>query len=641
MSDLKENSKITLYDGSQITVIKKLGEGGEGSVYKVSTKNGEYVLKTLLDKYLTEESVKKMEYIIANNPNNKSICFPTSIVKDSNGKIIGITMNFADGEPLEELCVPMLPKHLREISNWRKFSFKYPGAIHKRIKLCSNIAIAFNHLHANKKYVLLDIKPINILITSKFDVSVIDLNNLYILDPSVPKTKLVYTEEFCPPEASSGSTNDYTVYWDYYSLAIVFYRVLTGIHPFTGTIKPGTKYGEICTLPDFMKNGLLPVDPESSKYFSVIPKPHQEFYNLPKDIQELFIRALVYGYKDKHARPTTAEWIRAFIHFPIPSKVNKFYNFNLSVEKIPSVYDHNLKLDPSVKAKLEELKVEFTKKSEILLDKYSDLHKKESMMDFLNFRDDFYNSIDYYDKQVIAILGQNDSEIFEDKINEIKAKIAKLDAEIANPKFDLKQMYTTTELLAGGKNRYIQNKMEDILLKIDAINTALDDYSHDPDFSKYTIEEFAAGRSLKSMIRIISIQYNRILNPVDNDYVTFNELISTFGQNDFINDKIKEAKEAHLYDLKQKKNLYLKQIKNIKADFESINFEATTLQIKKLVVDSIKVLEEYVEKLLKFYGQKYSNIPLPSKEELMDIIKLKNDIYNIYLKVNDIKTLNT
>ena len=52
MSDFKKGDKIQSTTGDVITVDSKLGEGGQGAVYKVIYKNDEYALKWYLPSYL-------------------------------------------------------------------------------------------------------------------------------------------------------------------------------------------------------------------------------------------------------------------------------------------------------------------------------------------------------------------------------------------------------------------------------------------------------------------------------------------------------------------------------------------------------------------------------------------------------------
>lgn len=52
MSDFKPGTKIKLTNGGTVTVRSKIGEGGQGSVYKVDYDGKDYALKWYLPTYL-------------------------------------------------------------------------------------------------------------------------------------------------------------------------------------------------------------------------------------------------------------------------------------------------------------------------------------------------------------------------------------------------------------------------------------------------------------------------------------------------------------------------------------------------------------------------------------------------------------
>ena len=52
MSDFKNGEKIKLTNGDIVTVKQKLGEGGQGSVFKVDYNGKDYALKWYLPNYL-------------------------------------------------------------------------------------------------------------------------------------------------------------------------------------------------------------------------------------------------------------------------------------------------------------------------------------------------------------------------------------------------------------------------------------------------------------------------------------------------------------------------------------------------------------------------------------------------------------
>lgn len=52
MADFKQGDKVRLINGDTVTIKSKIGEGGQGCVYKVEYKGKEYALKWYLPNYL-------------------------------------------------------------------------------------------------------------------------------------------------------------------------------------------------------------------------------------------------------------------------------------------------------------------------------------------------------------------------------------------------------------------------------------------------------------------------------------------------------------------------------------------------------------------------------------------------------------
>lgn len=69
MSDFKPGKRLQLTNGGMITVKSKIGEGGQGSVYKVSYNGAEYALKWYLSSYLKslKPNCKKFYENLSNN----------------------------------------------------------------------------------------------------------------------------------------------------------------------------------------------------------------------------------------------------------------------------------------------------------------------------------------------------------------------------------------------------------------------------------------------------------------------------------------------------------------------------------------------------------------------------------------------
>ena len=70
------------------------------------------------------------------------------------------------------LCQPEIPKKLD--SQWHStYDRGSQRGIISRLKLCVNIIAAVNMIHIGNKYIIVDLKPQNLLITSSGKVSII------------------------------------------------------------------------------------------------------------------------------------------------------------------------------------------------------------------------------------------------------------------------------------------------------------------------------------------------------------------------------------------------------------------------------------------------------------------------------------
>jgi DNA-binding helix-hairpin-helix protein with protein kinase domain len=347
---------------------KAFANGGEAELFKIiSPKNlKEQVVKIYKPEKRTKEREEKSIFLAKNPPviqkdiEHHSVIWINEIVYE-NGKFCGFTMPFAKGEKLELLCHPNLPKTLN--TDWQKFDFKSHKSIELRLKLCFNIAVALYQIHKLSSYVLVDMKPDNIMVQSNGLISIIDIDSVAI----VKKNKVVYpapvsTPEYTPPEFYKGMSltgSDFNETWDRFSLSIIFYRLLCGIHPFTGTCsKP---YEKCNGLSDMVKNGLFPFG-EKSTYFKVIPVFHNKFNNLEIAVQELFKRCFNEGHKNPNYRPNADEWCKILspnkkiVHRVLPSFAFPTYNYAKAIDynptsklEVPDISSLNIKMSLGLK----------------------------------------------------------------------------------------------------------------------------------------------------------------------------------------------------------------------------------------------------------------------------------------------------
>lgn len=314
---LSNGQSISIYD-------KPFASGGEGSLFAIHSglDSSKIVVKIYNQDKRTSVRERKIDYLIKNPPSHIDsnghpyIIWPKNIVYES-GKFVGFTMPMAIGEKLEFLCHPKLPKKLS--ASWNRFSFSEVGIQKLRLKICYNIAVAIHQLHQNGNYVLTDLKPENIIIQPTGLISIIDTDSVSV--NASDGTKFmgpVATPDYTPPEYYKGINPEQQpipLNWDMFSMSVLFYRLLCGIHPFTGTCKP--PFDRYNSVHEFIEKGMFPHSPSKGNYFHIVPPPHQNFRTLPLNIQKLFIQCFEDGHQNPEKRPTTNDWCQALSPIPI------------------------------------------------------------------------------------------------------------------------------------------------------------------------------------------------------------------------------------------------------------------------------------------------------------------------------------
>lgn len=337
--------KFNLKNGTEIIVNDTpFASGGEGDLYDIISPSnyGNQVVKLYKPEKQTKERENKIEYLISNPPKiniqdgHHSIIWVNQIIYERN-KFVGFIMHKAKGEKLEYLCHPKMPQNLG--ISWRKYDFQNPEALATRKKLCFNIAVAIFQIHTLGNYVLVDMKPENIMVQPNGLISIIDIDSVEVIQNNkVLFVAPVATPEFIPPEYYKGLKPEKDIIpetWDRFSLSVIFYRLFCGIHPFIGTCKP--PFENINEASGKIEHGLFPNGKNSDK-FRIIPPPHNNLKKLDKTIQDLFISCFDDGHTSPSLRPSADDWCRAFapkpvikINRPLPSNLYKFEAFNGSM----------------------------------------------------------------------------------------------------------------------------------------------------------------------------------------------------------------------------------------------------------------------------------------------------------------------
>ena len=278
--------------GKTITLSSKIAKGGEGEVYNILGDNKNCV-KIYHEPIRNKEKEEKLKYMSLNPPQELEgiaykICWPKDVIyKDD--KFVGFLMSksFDDSLLPYHLCQPVIPDKLG--AQWHNtFDRKSFKGISSRLKLSVNIVAIVNRIHKANNYIIVDLKPQNLLITASGKVSIIDVDSVQITENDKVLFKApVSTPEYTPPEASGVIKNKNAISkdWDTFSLGVLVYEILCGIHPYVGSAK--VPFDNLNTIQEKIKINLTHVT-KGENVFSKLPPPHKIFNTYSTDLKNIF-----------------------------------------------------------------------------------------------------------------------------------------------------------------------------------------------------------------------------------------------------------------------------------------------------------------------------------------------------------------
>lgn len=308
------NECITLSD-------KAMSSGGQGEIHTVLTKPnrfGNICVKIYFKKERTKFLENKIKYMVANSPNQVStpdilIGWPLEIVYDSSRNFLGFVMPLAfhGSMPLIALTAKNLSKKLPSV--WANKYDRALGAFSmmNRLKLLCNIGIAIHKLHVTGRYVIQDFKPENVLVTPDGKTTLVDMDSIQIAENG----RMLYagtgkTPNYMPPEhytkgvgTKAGVPLEKS--WDYFSVGVVFYQIIFGLHPYVVT---PANMGDADSN-DIYQNVARNLFPFGSKSLLVksYPSLHDNFKMTPPALQMLFLKAFA---DDTSQRPSLETWVK-------------------------------------------------------------------------------------------------------------------------------------------------------------------------------------------------------------------------------------------------------------------------------------------------------------------------------------------
>jgi serine/threonine protein kinase len=298
---------------------KPFASGGEGEVYHIiSPKHCSHqIVKIFKPSKRTPEREQKMKYMRSNPPahlsdSSNAIVWVKELVYE-NDQFVGYIMDMAQGVKLEYLCGSKISKSIGK--EFQKYDFKYKEAHFWRLKLAFNLAVAAVQIHKTDRYVIVDLKPDNIIVQPNGKVALIDMDSIEIIDnQKVIHPASAHSSEFAPWESAQ---NGFIIgkdlipeTWDRFGLAVILYKLLFGIHPFTGTCK--APFEHCNNVEQLIQHGLFPF--LRGEHFEVVPPPHKRFLQADLEIQALFKQCF-----DKEippeGRPTALMWCECLLPY--------------------------------------------------------------------------------------------------------------------------------------------------------------------------------------------------------------------------------------------------------------------------------------------------------------------------------------
>jgi len=218
-SALLDDSAVISESLNNYQLIKKIGEGGMGSVY-LARRHGENfeqtvaikVLRGGLKSELARERFHQERQILArlDHPSITRLIDGGSL---NDGRPY-LVMAYTPGIPITEYCQQQGQK------------------LEQRLRLFMKLAEAISHAHQNL-IIHRDIKPPNVLVANNGEIRLLDFGIAKLQQDEQLDTRtgmMVLTPEYASPEHISGKP--VSVASDVYSLGVLLYELLCGVRPF-------------------------------------------------------------------------------------------------------------------------------------------------------------------------------------------------------------------------------------------------------------------------------------------------------------------------------------------------------------------------------------------------------------------------
>lgn len=303
---------------------KEMNSGGQGRIYRIKSPYylQDYCAKIYKDLYHATSNQKKIEYMVMNKPTNSNmsnirICWPEYIIYDNKGVFCGYIMPlaFEGSRDLKIIEIYSVGKTIQQkypkYPEWHnKYELDSPTGFLNRVRMLHNWALATEIIHNSGKYIIVDLKPENVLATADGKISVVDTDSFQIIDGSKKFPGPVATPEYFAKFAKTRHAKKLyqTCDCDNFALAISFYKILVGTHPYSGfKLLPPYNTDEYSDIASHIDADLFAFG-KNKDHIELLKENnmHERFLKLPKILRTLFMQAFT-----QEQQPSTTIWKHA------------------------------------------------------------------------------------------------------------------------------------------------------------------------------------------------------------------------------------------------------------------------------------------------------------------------------------------
>lgn len=302
--DLPKGTELTSLYNAKIIIDSKLGEGGQGYVYKISYNGEPKALKIYKPESL--HNPKKFYHNLKNNISNgapsPSFLWPTDMLR-WNGTTFGYVMDLRPAEYVELVDLMNAKKDVRFSS--------FKAAVNAALEM----AAAFQILHS-KGYSYQDLSDGNFFVNPRTGkVLICDNDNVSEYGEN---TGILGTPQYMAPEIVRGEAKPST-FTDRFSLAVIIFICITMCHPLEGKrhlceiLTPANERIIYGTDPIFI---LDPADHRNAPVAGVHTNIGYVWPELPKYMKEMFLKQFSRDIMmNPQRRATEDDWLDVLLRF--------------------------------------------------------------------------------------------------------------------------------------------------------------------------------------------------------------------------------------------------------------------------------------------------------------------------------------